>query len=109
MLDDNSEFDRFWQTYLRYHAQGATRVVHVLGTFIAAAALILAMLLVDPLIAFAGIAAGYLLAWTSHLLVEKNRPAMIEHPTWSFQCDVRMFRLWLTGQLGSELKRAGVG
>jgi hypothetical protein len=33
---------------------------------------------------------------------------MVSHPTWSFQCDIRMFRLFVSGQLGPELKRAGV-
>ncbi len=61
-----------------------------------------------PLIVLAGTALGYLCAWTGHFLVEKNRPAMVSHPAWAFQCDIRMFRLWLTGQLGPELKRAGV-
>lgn len=31
---------------------------------------------------------------------------MVSHPAWAFLCDVRMFRLWLTGQLGSELEQA---
>ena len=38
----------------------------------------------------------------------RNRPAMVSHPAWSFQCDIRMFRLFVTGQLGAELKRAGI-
>ena len=31
---------------------------------------------------------------------------MVSHPAWAFLCDVRMFRLWLTGQLGAELEQA---
>ena len=46
--------------------------------------------------------------FTDDLVIERNRPAMVTHPTWSLQCDVRMFRLFVTGQLGPELKRAGV-
>ncbi|MGH6803834.1 MAG: Mpo1-like protein, partial [Methyloceanibacter sp.] len=53
-------------------------------------------------------ALGYLCAWTAHVLVEKNRPAMVSHPAWAFQCDIRMFRLWITGQLKPELKKAGI-
>jgi Predicted membrane protein len=39
-------------------------------------------------------------------LIERNRPSMFAHPVWSFQCDVRMLRLWLGGRLHEE--RAGV-
>ena len=80
----------------------------MLGTGLAALALVVAIVTVDPLIALAGTALGYLLAWTGHFLIERNRPAMVSHPAWAFLCDVRMFRLWLTGQLGSELEQAGV-
>jgi hypothetical protein len=99
-------FNEFWQHYLRHHAQEGTRILHVLGTGLAVVALIVAIVTVDPLMALVGIALGYLLAWAGHFLVEGNRPAMVSHPVWAFQCDVRMFRLWLTGQLESELAQA---
>jgi hypothetical protein len=83
-------------------------MLHVLGTGIGVVALIIGLITVNPVIALAGTAAGYLLAWVGHFLIERNRPAMVSHPTWSLQCDVRMFRLSVTGQLGPELKRAGV-
>lgn len=102
-------FDEFWRHYLRHHAEEGTRILHVIGTGIAVLALIAAIIAVDPLIALTGTALGYLLAWTGHFLVERNRPAMVSHPAWSFVCDVRMFRLWVTGQLSAELKKASVG
>ncbi len=101
-------FDDFWRTYLRYHAQEGTRLLHVVGTGIGATALVLGLLTINPVIVLAGTALGYLCAWSGHFLIEKNRPAMVSHPAWAFQCDIRMFRLWLTGQLTPELKRAGV-
>ena len=101
-------FDDFWKTYLRHHAQEGTRLLHVPAPGSAPLALISGLITINPLIALAGTALGYLLAWTGHFLIERNRPAMVSHPAWSFQCDIRMFRLWLTGQLGPELKRAGV-
>ena len=101
-------FDAFWHHYLRHHAQGGTRMLHMLGTGLGALALVVAIVTVDPLIALAGTALGYVLAWTGHFLIEGNRPAMVSHPAWAFQCDIRMFRLWLTGQLKPELERAGL-
>ena len=100
MAGGEESFDDFWQHYLRHHAQEGTRMLHVLGMVIGAIALIVGLV--------TGAGLGYLLAWTGHFLVEKNRPTMVSHPTWSFQCDLRMFRLWITGQLAPELKRAGI-
>jgi hypothetical protein len=108
MTGADETFDDFWRHYLRHHAQGGTRMLHVLGTGIGVVALIVGLITVNPVIALAGTAVGYLLAWAGHFLIERNGPAMVSHPTWSFQCDIRMFRLFVTGQLGPELKRAGV-
>lgn len=109
MADEEESFEEFWRHYLRQHAQGGTRILHVLGTGLGALALIAGLITVNPMIALIGTGIGYLFAWIGHFLVEHNRPAMVSHPTWSFQCDIRMFRLMLSGQLGPELKRAGVG
>ncbi|HZP08576.1 DUF962 domain-containing protein [Methyloceanibacter sp.] len=108
MAAEQESFEDFWLHYLRHHAQGGTRLLHVIGTGIGALGLIAGLLTVSPMVALIGTGIGYLFAWAGHFLVEHNRPAMVSHPTWSFQCDIRMFRLMLSGQLEPELKRAGV-
>ena len=108
MSSGSESFEDFWLVYLRHHARSGTRLLHVLGTGVGAAALIWGLVTVDPLIVLAGIAAGYLLAWTGHFVVERNRPVMLSHPAWALQCDIRMCRLWITGRLQPELRRAGV-
>ena len=77
MAAGKESFNEFWQHYLRHHAQGGTRMLHMLGTGLAALALLAAIITVDPLIALAGTALGYVLAWTGHFLIEGNRPAMV--------------------------------
>jgi hypothetical protein len=103
-----ASFAEFWPFYLREHSRPATRLLHVAGTslvvLIAAAALatrtwwLLAALPV----------AGYAFAWTSHFAIERNRPATFTYPWWSLRADFRMWRLWLSGGLGRELRAAGV-
>ena len=71
--------------------------VHFLGIVIAVADLIAGIVTLDPMIAILGTVLGYIFAWSGHFLVELNRLSMLAHPVWSFQCDVRIFRLRLSG------------
>jgi hypothetical protein len=101
-------FRAFWPHYLREHARPATRSLHFAGTtlvlLIAAASAATRnwwLLAAIPI-------AGYGFAWLSHALIERNRPATFAHPWWSLRADFRMWRLWLAGRLGSELREAGI-
>ncbi len=102
-------FAAFWPFYLREHSKPRTRALHYIGTSLVVAIAIFAFatgrwgwLLVLPL-------AGYFFAWLAHFTVEKNRPATFTYPLWSLAADFRMWALFLTGRLGPELRRAGVG
>ena len=102
-------FAAFWLFYLREHSRPGTRCLHYVGTslvvLLAAAAAVTSLwwlLAALPV-------AGYAFAWTAHAAVERNRPATFTHPWWSLVADFRMWALWLTGRLGPELERAGVG
>ena len=97
----------FWPYYLREHAKPGTRTLHYVGTLLTFAALAAALLL-DSWWFVAIPLAGYGFAWGAHFGVEKNRPATFTYPLWSLFSDYRMFFLWLTGRLGSHLKKAGV-
>ena len=102
-------FAEFWPHYLREHSRPLTRAFHYAGTslvlLMAGAALATANLWI--LVALP--VAGYGFAWISHFRVERNRPATFTYPAWSLAADFRMWFLWLTGRIGPELERAGVG
>lgn len=107
-MDRARSFEDFWPRYLAEHAAPATRAIHVAGTWLALAVLLLAllagpwwMLLLVPLI-------GYGAAWGSHALVERNRPATFTHPLWSLRGDLRMAWLVARGRLGEEVRRHGL-
>jgi len=108
MAERSASYSEFWPFYLREHAEPATRYLHYAGTLLGTAILLFALatqtwwaVLLWPL-------AGYGFAWVSHAFVEKNKPATFTHPFWSLISDYRMTFLALTGQLKSELEKAGV-
>jgi len=102
-------FEDFWLFYLREHARPETRALHYLGTGLATFGLLAFIatgaIWLLPLIPVA----GYAPAWIAHFFVEKNRPATFTYPLWSLAGDYRMAATWLSGHIGEELQRAGVG
>ena len=108
MVREYRSFDEFWPFYLREHSKPRTRGLHYAGTTLVVALAIVAIvtgrwgwLLAIPL-------AGYGFAWLAHFAVEKNRPATFTYPVWSLAGDFKMWWLWLTGRLGSELDKTGL-
>ena len=101
-------YAEFWPHYLRAHANPRTRAWHLAGT-LSGMAMLVWWMVVGPLwLLIAAPIAGYGLAWGSHMLVERNRPATFKYPLWSLGSDFRMAWLMLTGRLEPELRRAGI-
>lgn len=100
-----STFEEFWPHYLKAHARPETRTMHLLGTTLGI--LGVASWLKTGRIKYlaAGVAGSYGSAWIGHFAFEKNTPAAFENPVWSLEADLRMYRLWLTGNLDAEISR----
>jgi hypothetical protein len=97
--------DDFWGFYLREHSRRSTRVMHYIGTTLAAGFLVASIVLANPWLLLAALFSGYLFAWLGHMLFEHNRPATFKHPLRSFAADWKMWALGMTGQLGKHLQR----
>ena len=88
------------------HRNPKCRALHFIGSTGAIAGIVLAIVLGNAFWILAGLAFAYLMAWTGHFALERNRPATFGNPIWSFIGDARMYALWLCGRLGSALEAA---
>lgn len=103
-----STYAEFWPHYLRQHARPATRNVHFAGTVGGVSVLITGLAIEIWWLVPTSLIAGYGPPWFAHFAIERNWPATLRYPLWSFVSDFRMFGLWLAGRLRPELNRAGV-
>ena|SRR5581483_3021809 len=101
-----ASYNDFFLFYLRAHNHPANRILHLCGSLLGLAVVIVAFALGHPWYALLWPVIGYGFAWFGHFVVEGNRPATFGHPWWSFISDYRMVWLMLTGQLGVWLQRA---
>lgn len=104
-----STYKEFWPYYLGEHTNLVCRRLHFSGTTFAVITLVLFLVTKSPIFIALSILGGYGAAWVGHFLFEKNKPATFKYPLWSFYSDIRMYLLWLSGDLGKELKLNGVG
>ena len=92
-------FSEFYPFYLGEHQNTTCRVLHFIGTSIALALTIYAIITGRyPLILLA-IIQGYAWAWVGHFVFEKNKPASFKQPLYSFMGDWVMWFQLLTGKV----------
>ncbi|MEP6485057.1 MAG: DUF962 domain-containing protein [Rudaea sp.] len=94
-----ASFRDFYSFYLTEHSNRTSRRLHVIGSTLVLAVLIVALatqrwtwLWLLPLI-------GYGFAWVGHYFFERNRPATFTYPLYSFIGDWVMWWQVVTGRL----------
>jgi hypothetical protein len=102
-------YEEFFAFYLRAHSHPANRLLHLCGSLLGLAIVIVAIAFGHPWYALLYPVIGYGFAWFGHLVIEGNKPATFGHPFWSFISDYRMVWLMVTGQLGSRLQKSEPG
>lgn len=96
-------FQEFWPYYVSQHLHPATRTLHAWGPLAAVALAVsgtAAGLLWSPLLA---VGVGYGIAWFSHFVIERNRPASWGRPAWSFRGDMLLIRRYFDGSLNGDV------
>ncbi len=108
MADEQPSYREFWHEYLRAHAKWQTRCVHYCGVGIIIASIIAAVVFKLWWLPLLGVFVNYAGDWTSHYVIERNRPSAFDNPFLSMVSGLRMFALWITGRLGGEMRAAGI-
>jgi hypothetical protein len=94
-----ASFNAFYEFYLREHSSRVSRRLHVVGTVLAIAFFVGALVSQNWNLLWGVPIAGYALAWTGHFFFEKNAPATFRHPLYSLRGDLTMLRDVLSGRI----------
>ena len=84
-------FGEFYPFYLTEHTHPISRRLHVVGTSLALALLIAALLTQVWWLSFIAPVAGYGFAWVGHYFFEHNKPATFKYPGYSLLGDLRLW------------------
>jgi hypothetical protein len=84
-------FADFYPFYLGEHRNPMCRRMHFIGTSIAAALIVSAVVTQHWWFLLLALIVGYAFAWAGHVFFEHNRPATFKYPFFSFLGDWRMW------------------
>lgn len=90
MKKEFKSLDEFYIFYLDQHKKKTTRLLHTIGTLGGTLIFISGIILRNPYLLFIAFLFGYGLAWIGHFCFEKNMPATLKWPLYSFICDWKM-------------------
>ena len=105
MMPDPTNYNEFWDFYVREHSKPLTRVLHFIGTSLGLLMLVWFIWRGTWYYFPLCFVVGYAFAWFAHFVVEKNRPATFKYPFWSFISDYKMVWYMLIGRMRRESER----
>lgn len=105
MNEKYRSFAEYWPEHVRQHQDPRTRALHAAGAFVALGLAAHALAKRRPLQLLAAPVIGYAIAWSGHVLFEKNRPTSFQHPLYAGLGNLRMIQKMLLGQMSQELER----
>ncbi len=105
MIRSYATYKEYWDVYLKAHSKLGTRACHYVATCVGLGFGLFGLVTLNWLAILVGVAGGYAIAFSSHFLIEHNRP-LAHRPVWGAVSDLRMFGLALTGRLRPQLHSA---
>jgi hypothetical protein len=94
-----SNFEAFYQDYLKEHAHPLNRKMHYIGTSGALIFILLGLLTSHSKFFILALIFGYGFAWLGHFFVEKNKPMTFKYPLYSLRADFQMLFDFLAQKL----------
>jgi hypothetical protein len=94
-----ASFAEFYPFYLSQHADRTCRRLHVVGSTLVIALIILALGPGPWWLALLVPVAGYGFAWVGHFGFEHNKPATFQYPLYSLMGDWLMYWQVMTGKI----------
>jgi hypothetical protein len=92
-------FQEVYPFYLSEHSNRTCRLLHFIGTTIAIAILLAAVVTQTWWLVVVALVQGYTFAWIGHFFFEHNKPATFTYPWLSFLGDWRMWQEILTNKI----------
>lgn len=97
-MAERLDWQAFWPFYLEEHADPRNQALHVVGTTLALALLVAAVVTRSWWLLLGAVVVGYAFAWIGHFGFQHNRPATFQYPIKSLVSDWRLWFLTLTGR-----------
>lgn len=110
-LYETTTFEEFWGVYEAMHADPRTRAVHLMGTVSAGVLLGVGAAARRPGVMMMAPVVDYVIAQSSHRLLEGNLTMPYRRPWWHLRAELRLARgtLRLVGRRAGEWARGGGG
>lgn len=96
-------YAEFWPYYVSQHLHPTTRALHAWGPLLALTIAVVGVVTGRLVLLPAALAVGYGIAWFSHFVIERNRPASWGRPAWSFRGDMQLIGRYFTGALARDV------
>ena len=93
-----TNYKEFYQFYLTEHKKTLIRIFHFVGILLVFVVIFYVLKSGKERFLWYCPIFGYGLAWFSHAVIEKNKPATFRYPLWSIISDFRLFFELLFGK-----------
>ncbi len=91
----HASFAEFYPFYLSEHNNRTCRRLHFAGSSLSLICLAMLIITGKPQYFLYGLLCGYGCAWIGHFVLERNKPASLKPPLYSFMGDWVMYRdMW---------------